>query len=257
MANLIRSAKPASAWNKNDLRAYNIQVVPETVATFFGNTNLPPSLTSPANLAHDVYPDIGLLTDDELFSDYLDYAMRSPGMRQRSIYFILCLLGLLRYNTPNRCILLHKHLPLFMCSTKTLAKPDYSVIDHASRNILLVLEDRKHLEGKDPGPHLIAEAIAAFQFNNRRLSAAGLPTVNAAVMPGITMVGTAPTFYKIDLTTTLVEAVELGKYPTQTTTVHKLTPPVQAPSHLLQDGMRPLNNRAVILSCFEAFKQFL
>lgn len=261
MANLIRRAKPASAWNKNDLRAYNIQVVPETVATFFGNTNLPPSLMSPANLAHEVYPDTGLLTNDELFSVFMDYAMTWPGGDARDGAsvddFTRCLFGQLRYYVPARCIASHRHLPLSMCSTKTLARPDFSVIDFPSRIILLVQEGRRHLERKDPEPHLIAEAIAAFQYNNRRRPAAGLPAVNAAVIPGITMVGTAPTFYKVDLTTTLVEAVELGEYPTQTTTVHKLTPPVQAPSDLQQDGMRPLNNRAVILSCFEAFKQFL
>jgi hypothetical protein len=71
------------------------------------------------------------------------------------------------------------------------------------------------------------------------------------------MDATAPTFYKIDVTRTLVDAVELGEYPTQTTTVHKLTPPVQSPFTLQRNGMRPLNNRAVILSCFESFKQFL
>jgi hypothetical protein len=71
------------------------------------------------------------------------------------------------------------------------------------------------------------------------------------------MVGSAPTFYKVDMNTTLVEAVERGEYPVQTTTVHKLIPPVEALCNFQRDGMRPLNNRAVIPSCFEAFKQLL
>jgi hypothetical protein len=53
MANLTRFAKHGSKWTKNDLRAYNIEVVAETVATFFGNANLPPSTISPAILAHE------------------------------------------------------------------------------------------------------------------------------------------------------------------------------------------------------------
>jgi hypothetical protein len=40
--------------------------------------------------------------------------------------------------------------------------------------------------------------------------AVGLFTVNTAVAPRITMVGTAPTFNKVDLNTNPVEAVQLG-----------------------------------------------
>ena len=47
------------------------------------------------------------------------------------------------------------------------------------------------------------------------------------------------------------------QHPAQTTTVHKLYPPVQNRPRLQQDGMRPLDNRDVILSYFEAFKQFV
>ncbi|KAF8478111.1 hypothetical protein DFH94DRAFT_653290 [Russula ochroleuca] len=258
MANLIRSAKPGSDWTRNELRAYNIEVVPETVATFFGNANLPAPTISPAILAHEVYPAAGLPTEDRLFFDLLEEAMMPPPGEETAVDdFVVYLLRQLRYEEPNRYIRSRKDIPLFMCSADTYAKTDVCVIDRISGILLLVQEDKRHLEGKDPEPQLIAEAIAAFQSRNRQLSAAGFPTVDAAVIPGITMVGTAPTFYKVDLNSTLVEAVEVGEYPTQTTTVHKLIPPVQAPFNLRRDGMRPLNNRAVIVSCFEAFKQFL
>ncbi|KIL60759.1 hypothetical protein M378DRAFT_187705 [Amanita muscaria Koide BX008] len=251
MANFIRSPKSGSDWGRNELRAYNIVIVPESVAAFFGNAQLPPSTISPEILAHVAYPAAGLPSDERLFFDLLEEAMLPPpgDLKESAVNdFVAHLLRLLGYHEPNRHIRTRKDIPLYMCSADTHAKTDVCVIDRTS-NILLL---ESH-----PEPQLIAEAIAAFQSHNNRLSRAGLPTVNATVIPGITMAGTAPTFYKVDITTALVNAVETGEYPSQATTVHKLIPPVQSRWDFERDGMRPLNNRAVILSCFEAFKQFL
>jgi hypothetical protein len=41
MDSLIRSAKSGNDWTENDLRAYNIQIQCEDVATFFGDASLP------------------------------------------------------------------------------------------------------------------------------------------------------------------------------------------------------------------------
>ena len=261
MANLIRSVKPGSDWTKNDLRAYNIKVVPENIAAFFGNANLPPPTISPAILAHEMYPTAGLPTDDRLFFDLLDEVSAPPAESEKSAVddFAVHLLRLLGYMESNRYFRTQKNIPLFMCSADTHAKADMCIMDRTSGILFLLQEDAQFLDikGKDPEPQLIAGAIATFQSYSHRLSTLGLPTVNTVVIPGITMFGSAPTFYKIKISRTLVEAVELGKYPTQTTIVCKLIPPVQVLWDFQRDGMRPLNNRAVILSCFEAFKQFL
>ena len=71
------------------------------------------------------------------------------------------------------------------------------------------------------------------------------------------MVGSAPTFYKIPVTSELVLSIITAQYPPQTTTVKKLIPPVPFPGSLASNGMKPLANRQIILQCFEAFKQFL
>ncbi|KAF8969914.1 hypothetical protein BDZ97DRAFT_1596519, partial [Flammula alnicola] len=47
MANIIRSAKSGSDWTMNELLAYNIHVVDEDVATFFGHPNLPAPTVDP------------------------------------------------------------------------------------------------------------------------------------------------------------------------------------------------------------------
>ena len=259
MANIIRSPKHGRDWTKNDLRAFNIEVVSENVATFFENADLPPPNISPSILAHETYPAAGLPTDDRLFFDLLDEVMHPCPVEKSAVDdFAVHLLRLLGYAEPNRYFVTQKDIPLHMCSDYTYTKPNVCVVDQTSRSVRLLLqEDEGCLEGNDPEPQLIAGAIAAFQSHNFHLYSLGLPTAITAVIPGITMVGTAPTFYKISVNTTLVEAVRLGEYPVQTTTVRKLIPPVQKLWHFHQEGMQPLDNRAVILSCFEAFKQFL
>ena len=67
------------------------------------------------------------------------------------------------------------------------------------------------------------------------------------------MDGSMPTFYKIPVTPELVRAVESGERPEEETVVHAYRPEVPRP----EEGMRPLDNRPIILSCFEAFRQLL
>ncbi|KZP23708.1 hypothetical protein FIBSPDRAFT_737090, partial [Athelia psychrophila] len=58
-----------------------------------------------------------------------------------------------------------------------------------------------------PEPHLIAEAIAAFSYNNKAGRQSSLQPLSKAMMPGITMVGSAPVFYNIPVTQELLTAI--------------------------------------------------
>jgi hypothetical protein len=71
------------------------------------------------------------------------------------------------------------------------------------------------------------------------------------------MIGTAPTFYKIRVTQQLADVVALGTFPRDPTIVYRHTPLVARPFRRLSEGMKPLDNRAVTLRCFEAFKKFI
>jgi hypothetical protein len=51
--------------------------------------------------------------------------------------------------------------------------------------LLLVQEDKRHLETVDPEPQLIAEAIAAVQSNNRTRNLSGLEPLDIKVMAGL------------------------------------------------------------------------
>jgi len=68
------------------------------------------------------------------------------------------------------------------------------------------------------------------------------------------MIGTAPIFYRIPVTTALLQALATASYPQEETTVLKFIPPVPNQNRYRIDGMRSLDNRHIILQCFEAFK---
>jgi hypothetical protein len=68
------------------------------------------------------------------------------------------------------------------------------------------------------------------------------------------MIGTAPIFYRITVTTALLQALATASYPQEETIVLKFIPPVPNQNRYRIDGMRPLDNRHIILQCFEAFK---
>ena len=262
MATLIRSAMSGSDWGRNELRAYNIQVVTEDLVTFFGTDQLPPPTVRAAVLANESYPAAGLPNnDDRLFFRYMHEAMLHPAGEESAVDdFAAHLLEMIGYDQPDRLVRQRKDIPLYMCGSNVHAKTDVCVVDCSPENkgiLLLVQEDKRYLEQGDPEPQVIAEAIAAFQTNNLRRARAGQPTVNAQALPAITMTSTAPTFYKVDVTSALIEAIESAQYPEHDTIVHKLVPPVQRPLELEFHGMRPLDNRRIIFSCFEAFKQFL
>ena len=83
-----------------------------------------------------------------------------------------------------------------------------------------------------------------------RVKRLGTNPLTSKVMPGIVMDGAMPTFYKIPITPELVTAVESGECPEQETIAYAYRPEVPRP----EEGMKPLDNRHIILSCFESFQ---
>lgn len=83
------------------------------------------------------------------------------GEKSRVDDFAVHLLHLLGYAEPYRYFVTQKGIPLYMCSDDTYTKTDVCVVDRTSKAILLLLqEDQRRLEGNDPEPKHIAEAIA-------------------------------------------------------------------------------------------------
>ena len=259
MANNIRSAKSASRWAASDLAAYNIQVVEVHFRDFLGVENLPASRVSRTILAYRDYPAVRMSESVNTFFRLLEDVMVQNSREAAVDNLAAHVLELTGYRRNDRVIKTREHIRLLVCGMFCDATPDVCVIDGQSKINLLVQEDKRYRRSTCSAaePQLIAEAIAAFQDRNRRLSAAGLPLVNAAVLPGIVMIGSAPFFYKIQVTRALAGAVERGQYPVHTTYVHRMSPPVGNQGNIYNDGMLPLENRSIIFSCYEAFRRFV
>lgn len=94
MANLLRTAKSGSDWTRAELDAYNIAIVPQTKAEFFGTNNLPDP-TEPSLLGFMTNESRQTATDKKTkqLLHYLDLAM-DPKMGQSR---------LLTTSPPNYC----------------------------------------------------------------------------------------------------------------------------------------------------------
>lgn len=76
-------------------------------------------------------------------------------------------------------------------------------------------------------------------------------TPSEITFPGITLAGTSPTFYKINITEELNEAVKNGRFPINSVTTYYHTPRLP---HDESEGMKCLQNRKTIIRHYQAFK---
>ena len=219
--------------------------------TFFGVNPLP----QPA-VANEI---LTRIKADDMKNDanykflcYMDLTMNPvPAEESAVVDFAVCLLTLLDYAPRTRIIRRRSTSRLPSAESNVIQQP-MSVVDEDDI-LLLVQEDKRHKERKDPEPQLVTQAIAAFQTNNTRRTRVFSQVVNdAMVMPGITLVGSSPTFYKIPVTKEFAQ----GQFPAAPIVVYAHLPAVPRPARL-SEGMKPLENRWHILACCEAFRQFV
>lgn len=190
--------------------------------------------------------------------------------------FTAHLLHLLGYTEPNpskqhpeqasherRVIQKDYDLPLFMCGRTVHALADVCLLipdmdNHHSDTILLIAKaspacssPTTNASASGVEARLIAQAIAAYQSQNRTRGRARLSPTGQHIVPGLIMAGTMPVLYKIEVSGELVECVQTAQVPPTTTKVQRLVLPVEGAAH---EGMIPLENRKVMLACLEAFK---
>jgi hypothetical protein len=167
------------------------------------------------------------LDDDDTYKllHYLDLA-QNPKVGQEAVVdnFAAKLLETLGYASGCRVILTRQALPLIICGTQCSARMDVCLCDEDY--YLLLVQADKHLDiPYDPEPQLIPGAIALYQRNNFvRDRAHHIPTLDEIIFPGITPVGTFPTFYKIKVTAELNNAVMGGTFPTNAVVAYRYTP---------------------------------
>ncbi|KAK0434545.1 uncharacterized protein EV420DRAFT_1653919 [Desarmillaria tabescens] len=252
MAHTIRSLKSGNGWTNSELVGFNIQIHDADTVTFFNTPDLPSRSNVSSTILNNVEVPQGPLTkNDRLFFHYLRDAVR--GEESMIDDFVAFILGMLEYDEPDRIIRRRKDLSFVMCGQTVNAQTDVCVT--TSTDILLLVQGDK--KGYDPEPQLIAEAIAAFYQNNRGRALSGRPPLASKVFPGITMIGAVPIFYRIPTTAELVRCIETATYPPQATIVQRFVPLVPNLALYMVDGLVPLENRRIVMQCFEAFKVFV
>ncbi|EDR13427.1 uncharacterized protein LACBIDRAFT_323068 [Laccaria bicolor S238N-H82] len=248
MADLERSAKPVSQWTNNMLLAFNIRVEDAGVEAFFNIPQLPPPTVSSAILDNLDEPP-GLSYEDHVFFNYKGMAERL----RSCIEFTLFLLGLLHYDSGYRLLSVWAKLSLPMAGRRINADIDLFVMNELGEYILIFHED-KH-SSQDPEAQVIAKAIAAFDCNNNKRVKSGLQRLPDKDICAIVMKRTAITFYRVHVTTALVDAVAALTYPQGETTVLRFVPPVPNQELYGTEGMHPLANRLSVFQCLEASRQ--
>ena len=258
MANIIRSAKSGSNWTRNELLAYRITVTPVQPQEFFGQeadpplTGLDPALlTSPvkpndaANLSDASYNfllhlyDATTSSQESAVDDFAHEFLRVVGFRERGLMFRT-----------------QFTIPLSICGdNNAVAQTDVCLrlADQRSMILLVVQGDKRNYNRPDPEPQVIAEAIAAYQYNNDRRERMGLPTLHTMTIPCITMEGTRPTFYLVPVTLELSDAVSTGQWPSvETKALMSVT--VAGCDRPLSEGMEVPEYRRVAFQRMVAFK---
>jgi len=118
--------------------------------------------------------------------------------------------------------------------------------------ILLVVQgDKSTINPTNPEPQVIAEAIAAFQHNNRKRADSGLPDLDMMTISCITMVRAKPFFYQVPVTSQLSDCVISGQYPLQPTVVRLCAPPSR---RRMFEGMEFPDDRRIALQYYNAFQ---
>lgn len=214
---LIRSAKSASDWTKNELLAYNIQVSSQEAPQFFGREQLGPIDDLDVNLLSTIDPTLApdFTKETYRFLAYLDLASHSHVGQESAIEdFAKTVLEVTGYDTELGTILRTRYdIPFTICGEVSVAKPDVCLVHLNSMILLVVQADKANQNLQSPEAQVIAEAIAAFQHNNEKRRNRHLPPLDSMNIPCITMAGTRPCFYKVPVTKELSDAVISGQYP--------------------------------------------
>jgi hypothetical protein len=252
MTDIVRVCKSGSKWTQDDLESFNIKVLKKSEKEFFGVSLDEVSLDGvPDGLINLEWPSI----DDPESYDilrYLELAMSVVEPEESAVdNFSYELLKILKFKKAGQLIRIRKNIRLFMCGKYTHAKTDVCIIGE-NEIFLLVQENKFHIRFSDPEPQIIAEAIAAFQYNNERIKYLGSEVVREYIFPCITMIGTYPTFYKVKITKELNEAVRSGKQLVSETLVERFDPVVDQSGY--NYGMKSMRYRKRILQSFVAFR---
>jgi hypothetical protein len=250
MANLIRTAKSSRDWCTNEVLAYRMTLLRQDASEFFGRElgsidHLDPNLLSTTD------PGSASTFSKETyrFLVYLHLASRARTGHD----FAKCVLEVMGFDELGTVLRTRHDIPFTICGDNQVAETDVCLV-HLNSMILLVVQDRPSFNGSSPECQVIADAVAAFQYNNHKLMDIGREPLDKMVIPCITMVGTRPCFYKVPVTKQLSDSIITGQYPHQPTFVTLCSPP---PIGHASNSMQIPAYRRTALQYYDAFRELV
>lgn len=129
MGSLIHSAKFGDDWTENELRAYNIQIRCEDVATFFGDPNLPLPEVDEQILATLEAKDMSSTPNATLIRLLYGAVVPASDEEESAVRdFAFQLFDLLGYGRGNIITRTRKSIPYFICGEWRVTIADVCLI---------------------------------------------------------------------------------------------------------------------------------
>lgn len=264
---VIQNVRPKSGgeWTYSDLDRYFISINYMDADTFFAPISAPPASLIPSDFLTCLDVEDVIQGDERAYTfiQYLDTAMSPPPGDESAVNdFIVNLLLTLGFAPKGTMIRTKKNFSLRIGGEMRYAQADACILD-GTNPLLLIQEDHSRVDPlTDPIPSLIAAAIAAFDVANGGkygLCSYAPPTP----ILGITLCGSWPTFFKIPIFPDFVDAVARDGFRSGVGVLHPTveiaaySPLVARPLKKLEEGMKPLDNRFLILSALMRFKHLM
>ncbi|KAI9302616.1 hypothetical protein BJ944DRAFT_166914 [Cunninghamella echinulata] len=272
--NLIITPKSGNDWGKNELKYFRIGIAP--VNNFEDFFNEPPTLTFSDDINEILTFDTSNIEnlykincddiESEKLSDFIKYLISATKthINEESAVddFTKHLLNIFKYNKGDNLVRSGQALTLGMFGKNVNAKPDICVENIKSTIKLLIHGDKSFTNSSGSSfdieiteSQMVAEAIAAFQNNNRLKKSFNLHKIDSCTLPCIIMSGTFPIFYLFNITKQLTDDIENGVIPEYDTVINKY----QIPANISIIGDVFYSNiyKKLIFQCYHSFRKFI
>jgi len=264
-------AKHGHDWTYGDLNFYNICIDYVEDANFFFHDGshtlqaapLPPTFDTDFLIA--LNPEDAKIYGGEAYSliQYLDEAMvNTPGDESATSDFVVALLRALDFSPKGAMIRTGKDFPFRVGGEKRYAKADVCIVE-GTNPLFIVQQDKSHVHplGGDTDARLIAAAIAAHDKDSLYHAEYNLPARSNPWTVGMVMNGSWATFFRIPLrhicglVRSNPDTVVSANY--GWTHVLAYRPIVPRPQQRVKEGMKPLDNRKLLVTDFLRLKQLM
>ncbi|CAO3640538.1 unnamed protein product [Cunninghamella echinulata] len=260
------TAKSANQWGTKELSYFNIEIIDEPNFSYFFKEDYP---TSPIAFRPEINEFLRLTRRVRTNNNEIVLPPTVSPLVKKAIKDLFkvtkkhrdhescvddlatSLLMLFQYDNVNSTVTSKVRCSLTMSEQDLMVTSNLCVelLDNSS-NILLLQENKSFNVGLNailPEGQMMAEVISAYKNNTIRH--------RDGPFPAIIMLGTQPTFYLINMTSELVEAVRSGTRPDIKTIVRRFKLPTEI--RINSEALLNYYSAEYISVCYYAFKKFM